>query len=87
MISDKSMTKLLSILISIIVALFSATNDTPHSESLPHTTYIVNINTDKFHTTTCTHTKSIKEQNRREYTGEKDLLIDLGFAPCKECNP
>lgn len=49
--------------------------------------YVLNINTDKFHKPTCKSVSDIKESNRRMYTGTRDDLIYLGFAPCKNCDP
>lgn len=50
-------------------------------------TWIVNINTDKFHRLTCKSVKTIKEKNRFDYTGSRELLIMLGFEPCSRCQP
>ena len=49
--------------------------------------YVVNTNTDRFHEPSCTSVKEIKEGNAYTYTGPRQLLIDLGFSPCKKCNP
>ena len=50
-------------------------------------TFVVNINTNKFHCPDCRNVRDIKEKNRRDYTGDRQILIDLGFDPCKECQP
>lgn len=52
-----------------------------------NTNYIVNTNTDKFHKPTCKSVKTIKSNHRYDYSGSRDLLIDLGFSPCGNCKP
>ena len=51
------------------------------------TTYILNINTKKFHYPTCTGAKQIKDKNKRELTGSRDELISQGYEPCKMRKP
>jgi DNA-entry nuclease len=29
----------------------------------------------------------MKEKNKKEYTGNRDDLINQGYAACKRCNP
>lgn len=50
-------------------------------------TYIVNKNTYKFHRPDCASVKDIKPQNRKEYTGSKEDLIEQGYDPCGRCKP
>ena len=50
-------------------------------------TYVVNTHTDRFHVPSCSSVKEIKEGNEYTYVGDRQLLIDLGFTPCKKCNP
>lgn len=49
--------------------------------------YVVNTNTGKFHETWCSSADRIKDSNRWDYTGTRDDLIAMGYAPCKNCNP
>ncbi len=49
--------------------------------------YIVNENTKKFHLPECKSAASIKEENRRNYTGTREELIQMGYEPCQSCNP
>lgn len=49
--------------------------------------YIINTNTGKFHLPDCKLAKSIKEENRKLYTGTREELINQGLEPCKSCNP
>ena len=49
--------------------------------------YILNKSSKKFHSSTCSQSKSIAEKNREEYTGERQILIDEGYEPAGCCNP
>ena len=50
-------------------------------------TYILNVNSRKFHFPSCGSAKEIKEKNKLEFYGERDELIAREYAPCKNCNP
>lgn len=50
-------------------------------------TYIINVNTDKFHYPSCSSVDQMNDSNKREYTGSRDELISQGYDPCKRCNP
>lgn len=50
-------------------------------------TYILNINSKKFHHPTCDSVGKTKEQNRKEFFGERDELISTGYTPCGSCRP
>lgn len=49
--------------------------------------YIINTNTGKFHLPDCRLAESIKAENRRQFNGNRQELIDQGLKPCKSCNP
>ena len=49
--------------------------------------YVVNTNTKKFHYPSCSSADDIKDSNRWEYHGTRDDLIDMGYVPCKRCDP
>lgn len=49
--------------------------------------YVLNKNTKKFHYPTCTSVKDIKPSNRQDYTGTHDEVVNMGYVPCKKCNP
>ncbi len=51
------------------------------------TTYIINTNTNKFHLQNCEYAQQIKSENKKEYTGKRDELINKGYDPCRNCNP
>lgn len=51
------------------------------------TTYVLNTNTMKFHYPTCSSVDDMKEKNKQIYTGNRDEVINMGYVPCKRCNP
>lgn len=50
-------------------------------------TYILNVNTKKFHYPSCSSVKQMSDKNKQTYTGSRDDLISQGYDPCKKCNP
>lgn len=50
-------------------------------------TYVLNTNTMKFHYPTCPSVDDMKEKNKQIYTGSREEVINMGYAPCKRCNP
>ena len=65
----------------------TSTADEPAENTEQVQTYILNVNSKKFHLPGCSGAASIKEENREEYTGDRQALIDQGYDPCKTCNP
>ena len=51
------------------------------------TTYILNTSSGKFHEEDCSGAASISDANRDTYTGNREELIDRGYAPCGQCKP
>ena len=49
--------------------------------------YVLNTNTRKFHRANCSSVEDIKEKNKEYYRGTRDDIINMGFEPCKKCNP
>lgn len=49
--------------------------------------YILNANSKKIHNISCTSVNKIKDDNRQEYTGNRDELISQGYSPCGICKP
>lgn len=49
-------------------------------------TYYANMNTKKFHTSACSSSKLIKEDNLYKSTS-REQLINEGYFPCSRCNP
>ncbi len=55
-------------------------------------TYVLNTNTKKFHLPSCLSVKDIsvkdiKDKNKQEVTCSRDEVIDMGYVPCKRCEP
>lgn len=47
-------------------------------------TYIGNINSLKFHRTSCS---SLPKESNRVYFDSRSAVVDAGYIPCKRCNP
>lgn len=63
----------------------SAASSTP--EEPVGNTYIININTGKFHYPTCRSVKQMNDSNKKEVTDNRENLISQGYSPCGNCNP
>ena len=51
-------------------------------------TYILNVNTHKFHKPTCSSVKKNEGfKIRLKQKDSRDVLIQQGYLPCKNCNP
>lgn len=61
--------------------------DTPAPQESQGTTYVLNTNTMKFHYPTCSSVDDMKEKNKQIYTGSREEIINMGYVPCKRCNP
>lgn len=49
--------------------------------------YILNTNTKKFHYPSCDSVNDMKEDNKKEFTSNRDDLINQGYSPCQRCRP
>lgn len=49
--------------------------------------YILNANTKKFHRPTCASVKRMSDANKIVSTESREVLIEQGYEPCKNCNP
>ncbi len=66
----------------------SASAESPADQTEEHdASYILNTNTKKFHLPDCSSVSRIREDNRQEYTGSRQELIEEGYSPCGQCNP
>jgi DNA-entry nuclease len=74
----------------------SSSNDSGNKGSSTTTTtttnsntcdYILNKNTDKFHYTWCYSVDQMKESNKIYFTGTRQEVINMGYSPCKNCDP
>ncbi len=50
-------------------------------------TYILNTRSKRFHDPGCSGVASMSEANKEAFTGERDELIAMGYAPCGQCQP
>ena len=55
--------------------------------STKEVTYIINKNTMKFHTPDCPSAAKTKSENKSNYYGTKEELLNAGYKPCGTCNP
>lgn len=49
--------------------------------------YVLNTNSKKFHLPSCRSVDDMKESNRQDVTENRDTLIEMGYAPCRQCSP
>jgi DNA-entry nuclease len=61
-------------------------NDTNNTPGAIHD-YILNINSKKFHIPGKSCADSMNPENREEYTGTREQLIQKGYSPCGICKP
>ncbi len=57
------------------------------SVSRPGQKYVLNTNTGKFHKPSCSGVTDTKAQNRKNYMGSREELLEQGYEPCGRCNP
>ena len=50
-------------------------------------TYILNTGSRKFHKLDCGQGQQTKDENKKQYTGSRQALIDDGYAPAGCCDP
>ena len=61
--------------------------DNPDCQNETAQTYILNTNTKKIHRPTCSGVSQMKETNKQTYEGTVEELENMGYTPCKKCNP
>lgn len=49
--------------------------------------YIINVSSRKFHRPGCESVEKMSQKNRQGYNGSREELIEMGYVPCKNCNP
>lgn len=49
--------------------------------------YVLNTGTMRFHLPDCDSADQMKEENREDYKGTRQQLIEDGYAPCGKCKP
>ena len=65
----------------------TTTPETLNSESNIEATYILNTNSKKFHSPSCSSVNKMAEKNKQEYSGNKNDLIAQGYSACGICKP
>lgn len=53
----------------------------------PKQSYVLNVNSMRFHLPECDGVKDIKPANRKDFTGLREELTDEGYIPCGACQP
>ena len=66
---------------------YIGTKSTSSNDDEEKQTYIVNLNTKKFHTEDCPAVQKIKNDNKKTYKGYRENLINNGYEPCGQCKP
>ena len=59
----------------------------PQATGAPSVTFVLNINTRKFHRPSCPSVDEIKNKNRKDFYGTRDEVIAAGYEPCGRCRP
>ncbi len=49
--------------------------------------YVLNTRSHKFHLPTCPSVDTMSEQNKEDYYGTREELLDQGYEPCGSCQP
>ena len=49
--------------------------------------YILNTNTMKFHRPSCSSVNQMSDSNKWVYDGTREEVLNMGYDPCKRCNP
>ena len=49
--------------------------------------YWASAKENKFHKPDCQGVTDMNQNNRKDYYGEREALIDQGYSPCPVCNP
>lgn len=56
-------------------------------ESGNNQVYVLNINSGKFHKSSCSEVKRMKPENKKEFNCSRDQLLDDGYTSCGKCKP
>lgn len=51
------------------------------------TDYVLNPASMRFHRPGCAWAEKIAEDRRIEYSGDRQILVDVGYLPCHYCEP
>lgn len=53
----------------------------------PEETYILNTSSKKFHRADCSSISKINDANKQSIIASREEILDMGYEPCKSCNP
>ena len=61
----------------------------PDQDSAPEeeARYVINLKSEKFHLPDCAGAAAIAPENREDYTGTRQSLLDRGYQACGQCKP
>lgn len=62
----------------------SSLSEVSHHTEPQGQVYIINMNSKKYHTSSCTYAKSIKEEYK-ETSSDIDFIKERGYLPCSTC--
>ena len=62
------------------------TQETQKKQQKTHK-YVLNTNTKKFHYPSCSSVKQMKAKNKKVVEKTRSAVLDMGYDPCKRCNP
>lgn len=60
---------------------------TSETDNASENHYLLNKNSLKVHTPDCPSASKIADNNKEDYYGRLEELIENGYTPCKQCNP
>ena len=72
---------------SYLLVTTTASPETTNSKDEAEATYILNINSKKFHYPSCSSVNKMTEKNKKDYSGDKNDLINQGYSACGICKP
>lgn len=61
--------------------------DAPTETADAVVTYVLNKNTKRFHLPSCSSVEEIKPENRWDFTGTREEVLEMDYVPCKRCKP
>jgi len=62
-------------------------NSTGSSQAPAGTEYVLNTNSHKFHLPSCPGVSNMKDSSKSFFTGTRNEIIAMGYAPCGQCKP
>ena len=65
----------------------SRASATPSASPASSQSYVLNTRNHKFHLPECSSVSDMNPENRQDYTGSRDDLIQQGYEPCGRCKP